>query len=165
MHVGPIPKGMFVCHSCDVPACINPAHLFLGTPLDNIRDMLAKGRNADRSIKTTGPCGRCKTIIPQRINSTPLWCDRCKRNSCIHCDKVLGPSSRRNGATRCRPCATKGLPEGVAPPKLGDRDGELSRVKKKCPKGHAYTKANTRISTEGYRVCRKCRIIRCKPKA
>jgi hypothetical protein len=34
----------FVLHTCDVPACCNPHHLFIGTQLDNIRDMMAKGR-------------------------------------------------------------------------------------------------------------------------
>ena len=42
--VGEIPKGMFVCHSCDTPPCINPEHLFLGTAKDNTADMLIKGR-------------------------------------------------------------------------------------------------------------------------
>lgn len=43
---GPIPKGMQVLHRCDVPACVNPEHLFLGTAADNHKDKVAKGRQA-----------------------------------------------------------------------------------------------------------------------
>lgn len=42
---GLIPKGMFVCHACDNPACHEISHLFLGTPKDNARDKAAKGRS------------------------------------------------------------------------------------------------------------------------
>lgn len=44
-HNGPIPKGLQVCHKCDVRNCINPEHLFLGTPKQNMDDKTSKGRS------------------------------------------------------------------------------------------------------------------------
>jgi HNH endonuclease len=42
---GEIPDQQEVCHSCDDRLCCNPAHLFVGTHLENMRDMFKKGRN------------------------------------------------------------------------------------------------------------------------
>lgn len=52
LHHDTIPSGMYVCHTCDNKLCVRPEHLFLGTPKDNMQDMLKKGRG--RFVKVFG---------------------------------------------------------------------------------------------------------------
>jgi hypothetical protein len=50
---GPVPDGQEVLHRCDVPLCVNPAHLFLGSQQDNLTDARTKGRLDETLPRTT----------------------------------------------------------------------------------------------------------------
>ena len=62
---GPIPKGMFVCHSCDNPPCCNPEHLFLGFAQDNSNDMKSKNRQPFIRGEKHGNCKFSKKLIEE----------------------------------------------------------------------------------------------------
>jgi len=80
LHKGPIPAGYFVCHTCDNPPCTNPEHLFLGSPKENVRDMLDKGRQTWQ-MKTHCPYGHEyspeNTFFVKATNGRQ--CRECKR--------------------------------------------------------------------------------------
>lgn len=62
--VGPIPDGLYVCHRCDVKACCNPKHLFLGTNSDNQNDLWMKGLGRARS----GPDHHFAKLTPEQVS-------------------------------------------------------------------------------------------------
>lgn len=51
LHYGTFDDKLYVLHSCDNPACVNPKHLFIGTQFDNMQDMSKKGRCDNKGEK------------------------------------------------------------------------------------------------------------------
>ena len=74
---GRSPGKALVCHRCDTPACVRPDHLFLGTPGDNFRDCLAKGRYSPKG--TGNPAAKLsEEDVPKVRNlyATGQWSQR-----------------------------------------------------------------------------------------
>jgi hypothetical protein len=85
----PFPEGMFGCHHCDNPPCVNPAHIFVGTTADNMHDALSKGR-LPRSVRLD----RCRRGL-HPLTGTNVYTSKNGRQ-CRQC---------RNAASRSRDAA------------------------------------------------------------
>lgn len=91
--VGPIPEGMDVCHRCDNRGCINPAHLFAGTRLQNMQDCKAKGRTAKGSglgdrTGENGTAAKLTWANVRAIRASPDTSKSLARRFSVSCDNI-----------------------------------------------------------------------------
>lgn len=90
---GPIPKGLVVCHKCDVPFCVNPNHLFIGTQADNIGDCVRKSRHTFGEKKY---CAKLSADQVRRIRSDGRGPSAIADEFCISAPTVCDIKARRS---------------------------------------------------------------------
>lgn len=77
IHNGKIPDGKLICHTCDNRICVNPSHFFLGSHLDNSKDMVNKGRNK-----------KGENVVNHKLKNEDIINIRCIRKEGISYNKI-----------------------------------------------------------------------------
>lgn len=72
IHKGDFDRSKLVCHTCDVPWCVNPDHLYLGTLSDNMNDKVSRGRQMRGEKCTTRKFNNVDIIEIRRLAATGM---------------------------------------------------------------------------------------------
>jgi len=132
---GPIPDGLWVLHHCDNPPCVNPAHLYLGTVVENVQDAVSRNRLHRPPAKTHCLNGHELAGDNLRIVNTSA---EGPRRMCRTCDNAR---SRERQRTRRAAKSKEIVP------------------RTHCANGHELTEENVcwrRAASDVVRRCRTC---------
>lgn len=146
---GPIPDDKYACHTCDNGMCCNPAHLFVGSPRENTRDAIGKGRW-----------------------KLPAWnSGTCQRGHLATPENTITKIDRKGYAhRRCRECTNAWARAKIArnsskkPPKRPPQDVVDRMLGGQCLRGHEFTEENTQRRVERQygrdywkKACKRCK--------
>lgn len=92
---GAVPSDRFVCHKCDNPCCVNPAHLFLGTSVDNNKDRHSKGRTASGEGHTNARLDTARVIRIRERYASGETSESLGREYLVHPSQILKIVNRR----------------------------------------------------------------------
>lgn len=137
---GAIPDSMCICHTCDIPICCNPRHLFLGTHKDNTADMTRKGRDGGRFTPGHG------LVRPRATH--------CRCGHALTLDNLV--SNGPNEAPSCKTCARRHDTERRR--RKGVREMKPLTVATHCRNGHAMTPEIIYMDPRGISHCRRCKL-------
>ena len=98
LHKGDIPEGLIICHTCDIPHCVNPDHLWVGTYTQNSHDMLKKNRQGE-NMRVKTHCRKGHLFTPENTYVRTTAGGKSHKN-CRHCRKINKKVNRNNPEKR-----------------------------------------------------------------